>query len=259
MKFKKGDKVKLINPHNDLWNDLIGTIYIVESYNNGLYFTRVDSDPDRCDRWAWFEDELTLVKPKFNHEGYVFGKVAMHCPTKEACDIFLQYMKEHGKDRYYKSAWEQEKELTCYNLNMHNHCNVVWYIEHGYRILEFDDFDWSDFEIKKFTKADLKNGDVVKFRNGKVGIVVADQKYILAGSEWIDFGSLRDDLLYVHPCDTPYDIMAVRRINTVYGNPLNTFIHGYGELIFERKEVEEMTLSEVCKALGKEIKIVKEK
>jgi hypothetical protein len=51
--------------------------------------------------------------------------------------------------------------------------------------------------------------------------------------------------------------MAVRRPCTKGDCCFNAFEHNYGTLVYERKEVEEMTLEEVCKALGKEIKIVK--
>jgi hypothetical protein len=58
------------------------------------------------------------------------------------------------------------------------------------------------------------------------------------------------------------DIMEVRRArvgNHCTFNAFDKFYAANTELVYERKEVEEMTLEEVCKALGKEIKIVKEK
>lgn len=119
--------------------------------------------------------------------------------------------------------------------------------------------------MKEFTKKDLQNGDVVKLRDGQVGIVLKDdtfdriifpdKSYYLAGYE--------EDLTCSERSDVPdkhnVDIMAVRRAGSTM-NLFGAFTKPQcGKLLYERKEVEEMTLEEVCKALGKEIKIVKSK
>jgi hypothetical protein len=55
------------------------------------------------------------------------------------------------------------------------------------------------------------------------------------------------------------DIVAVRRPLCASDCRLNVFTHSGGKLIYDRERdtVEEMTLAEVCKLLGKNIKIVK--
>ena len=68
--------------------------------------------------------------------------------------------------------------------------------------------------------------------------------------------SITNDLLATYNYDA--DIIAVRRLSDTCC-AFKAFEHKYGTLVYERKEVEEMTLAEVCEALGKEIKIVKEK
>lgn len=131
---------------------------------------------------------------------------------------------------------------------------------YNYTILEFEDFDWSDFTMKKeFTKADLKNGDVVKFRGcGEYGIAIPDVNCILFKEGQLNMDLLSDDMLYGP--NNNYDIMAIRRPSEYKGCSFygfEKFKKSKTTLVYERKEVEEMTLEEVCKALGKEIKIVK--
>ena len=69
--------------------------------------------------------------------------------------------------------------------------------------------------------------------------------------------TINDNL--THNALSDRDIVAVRRVDDPELVSFNAFKYEYGKLVYERKEVEEMTLEEVCKALGKEIKIVKEK
>ena len=70
---------------------------------------------------------------------------------------------------------------------------------------------------------------------------------------------LTDDLTDIFNDEDSDDVIAVRRPKQPYECQFCAFDEGFGELIYERKdEPEEMTLEEICKALGKEIKIVKE-
>ena len=114
-----------------------------------------------------------------------------------------------------------------------------------------------DIELVKennmFTKKDLKNGDVVKMDRDAVGIVCVDTGTITFKGGFDRLGSYTDDL--IHECGAK--IMAVRRPRVPGDCQFCAFEHDFGTLVYERKEVEEMTLEEVCKALGKDIKIVK--
>lgn len=113
---------------------------------------------------------------------------------------------------------------------------------------------WEMQEI--FTKADLKTGDVVKFRNNNVAIVNGELKTFITMNGFLDFDDFNDDLTE-HDYGE-WDIIAVRRPNEKYDCKFTAFNWNCGTLVYERPIVEEMTLAEVCKALGKEIKIVKE-
>lgn len=115
--------------------------------------------------------------------------------------------------------------------------------------------NWSDFMRKKFIKADLNTGDVVKFRNEVIGIVNLELKMIIRKDDWTDLCTLDDNL---NNMDSDWDIIAVRRPLFKHDCQFCAFKKYYGTIIYERPEPEEMTLEEVCKLLGKEIKIVKD-
>jgi hypothetical protein len=114
---------------------------------------------------------------------------------------------------------------------------------------------------KMFTKNDLKTGDVVKYRNGDIGIVFVELGSILFKDDSFERLDLFKEDLTVIPDVREYDIVAVRRPTVSHECRFSAFEHDLGELVYEREEVkvEEMTLEEVCEALGKKIKIVESK
>ena len=113
---------------------------------------------------------------------------------------------------------------------------------------------------KKFTKEDLKTGDVVLRRNGSVEIVCLETGSFISKDFFNYLSKVNEDLTFGCGCgsDSDWDIIAVRRPSEPYECQFCAFDKELGELVYEHKEPEEMTLEEVCKALGKEIKIVKE-
>ena len=199
-------------------------------------------------------------KPKFNIENYR-GSCVMHVTTEEQDKIFREYLHSLGRhwslgQSYINTTYfVKYKENTCYEFNRDKFCSLTHYLNISYRILEFDDFDWSDFMKKEFTKADLKNGDFVKLRDGSIGIALVDIGAITFGHQVCCLDNIRHDL--TNSVNRDCDIMAVRRPTTRLSCTIDIFDAKRGTLVYERKEVEEMTLEEVCKALGKEIKIVK--
>ena len=120
------------------------------------------------------------------------------------------------------------------------------------------------------TKKDLNEFYIVKLRNGDIRIVLRNSlaaegyaTFMPTGGCQCYFEEYRDDL--TNKRYHTYDIVAVRKAikkPSIY-NTIKEFFDGcyanpnYRGWDWERKEVEEMTLEEVCKALGKEIKIVK--
>ena len=110
---------------------------------------------------------------------------------------------------------------------------------------------------KEFTKDDLKTGDLVMHRNGGIRIVIKDARMIIGiiPGEWFYFSMFDDDLNHI--LDHEFDIIAVRRPTYISELSFDAFDKKLGELVYERDETVEMTIEEVCKALGKNVKIVK--
>ncbi len=266
MRFEHGAKVRVVNPVIDapFIRKYIGNTYTIKAIRHNLcgdlgYIFKED------ERYVWLTEELMLVeKPKFNHTYYTNGKYAMRCETKEQAEVFNRYIRFHaGRDyRVYGSFnFMNNKDHMCFNVNGVTHSEESCFKKDNYTILNFEDFDWSDFTMKKeFTKKDLKNGDVIKRRNGSVEIVCVDTGTVITPRLYNAMSDIADDLRhYITDGDgnSQFDIVAVRRPQEPCDCCFSAFDRGLGRLVYERKEVEEMTLEEVCKALGKEIKIVK--
>lgn len=198
---------------------------------------------------------------KFNIEDYK-GKYAMHCKTEEEAKDFCRYLDSVEKkwcsgDSYVRvNKWNEFEEKTCYSFNNGYYAPISHFIVYNYKILE-----WSDFMDNKFTKADLKSGDVILSVNGDVKIVCIETGTLIQRDGFSSLYELTDDLkcIYSDKEDNFDDIVAVRRPKQPYDCQFCAFYEELGELVYERKDApEEMTLEEICKALGKEIKIVKE-
>lgn len=111
-----------------------------------------------------------------------------------------------------------------------------------------------------FTLKDLKDGDVIKTRDGFTGIIfkekaIGDKLCCTVNNE-----NYNTDL--TSTICSELDIIKVARGCNVISDidHLNANSYIRGKLVFNslnRDTVEEMTLEEVCDALGKEIKIVK--
>ena len=169
-------------------------------------------------------------------------------------------------DRVRIKSWEQmEKEfgknsdggidcMPCFIEDMKHLCGKTATID---EICNYDIKlkDWSDdtgglywtistdmielVDTSKFTKSDLQEGDIVTDREGNKSIFLDDELY----GTTIDLDGLTDELKDDKDY-SEYDIVKVER-------PIKY------ETVFERKEVREMTVEEISKALGFEVKVVK--
>ena len=119
-----------------------------------------------------------------------------------------------------------------------------------------------DEKEKQFKKSDLKSGDIVELRNGQryvyiekyndrsIYITDSDEVIVnLKDGEYSRLANYDDDLRYKGRGNCEYDIMKILDMSEFYRKQKGTW---------EREKTEEMTLEEVCKELGKDIKIVKE-
>lgn len=194
---------------------------------------------------------------KFDINDYK-GKYVMHCKTEKEAIDFCKYLHSIGKrwnnvtSYLNNTEWDLYGTDTVYLFNS----DLVSYIHYAKR-QNYTILEWSDFMNKEFTKEDLKTGDVVKLRCGELGIVITDFEVIACqNGGWLDFKHIREDLTDSFYGEK-YDIMVVRRPKRNYDCSFDAIHHDRGIIVYERKEVEEMTLDEVCKLLGKEIKIIK--
>lgn len=114
--------------------------------------------------------------------------------------------------------------------------------------------------MAKFTRKDLITGDIIETRDGDLGVVVAEKDHVyfrsgmyLKISQWIEETLLANSL-----GDSDSDVMRVYRNASSFNNCKWPYAEEL--IVYDRKrdEAEEMTLEEICKALGKNIKIVKE-
>lgn len=114
-----------------------------------------------------------------------------------------------------------------------------------------------------FTKNDLYSGQLVITRNGRKYIITKTEDGCLVGIGETPYSyyaiecNCNEDLTNIH--------LDISDIMKVYGRPkkawecqlLNIWNIEYRDLLWERDTIKEMTLSEVCEALGYEVKIVK--
>ena len=88
-----------------------------------------------------------MSKLKFNIKDYP-GRYAMHCDSKDKAAMFCKYLDSiglkwsSGGSYLDDNFWTMEKEETCYSFN-DGLFGAVNFVDDGYKILEFDDFDWS--------------------------------------------------------------------------------------------------------------------
>lgn len=194
---------------------------------------------------------------KFNLNDYI-GKYVMHCKTKEEAKDFCNYLHEHGKkwgdgaSYKNKTNYKWHGTHTVYYFNENYFGTINYAMEEDYKILE-----WSDFMDNTFTKKDLRNWDVVQYRNGIEAIVCLDLGVLISAKGFNSLHAFREDLTSGSDC-VSFDIVAVRRPKVGSDCQLDkAFKYHAGDLVYEREAVEEMTLEEVCRLLGKDIKIIK--
>ena len=112
--------------------------------------------------------------------------------------------------------------------------------------------------MAKFTIKNLKDGDFVILRNGDMGVIVRNiDAIVLQDGSFLTMSRYDDDLCIVSSW-REFDIMKVCRNIHCFNAAKDRFngIIGVGNMLFDR-DGDEMTLEEICKALGKNIKIVK--
>lgn len=193
------------------------------------------------------------------------NNVVVHCKTlKEATD-FINVLKENnwkdkvvGASEYskYIERWNKYQENTCYNLNNGNFADYSYYdFYKEYTILE-----WSDYMFIT-PKAMLQEHDIVVTRKHEGYMYYANQNIFVNSSGYNLVDYYDEDLIVISEDDdddnSKFDIMQILRPKNAYEFVERNW--GDAEVIWERPEVVEMTLEEICEALGKNVKIVRSK
>ena len=175
------------------------------------------------------------MKKKFDLEQYSSkkNKYVMHCRTKEESEDFCNYLDSVGRKwnnnkRYTEcDVWNIYEEETCYNFNTGEYCFLDYYNEEDYIILE-----WSNFGGGIFTKTNLKNGDVVKFRSGLTGIYIQDLNSFITKNNYIDVDCYEFNLK--NKQDKYLDIIVVNRPKEKKDCCFEAIDKDYGEQVYFR-------------------------
>ena len=202
------------------------------------------------------------------------GKIAIHCDTEEKAKRFVKWCFKN--DMIWKNSDSSEthyryyKENTCYTCArdgsdwdfdtfLLEFSNKIWYEQHGYKVISFDEFMKEVDGMKEFTLKDLKAGKhVVETSHGKKYLVCLTQSGLVGvnSNGWINFNNYQQDMTYCH--NNIYCIMKVYEIQ--FGSYFDGLLDESGlTLVWERKEeVKELTMADIEKLVGCKVKIVKE-
>jgi len=84
---------------------------------------------------------------KFRLEDYE-GYFAIHCQTVFEVEIFEEYINKKFNGNYnLKKRYSCYNENTCYRMQDNKriaYAPVNFCLNHGWQVLEFDDFDWKE-------------------------------------------------------------------------------------------------------------------
>lgn len=183
---------------------------------------------------------------KFNWEKFKDknNKIAVHCKTEEEAKDFCKQMHEHGMkwgsgDSYLENIrYNKYLGKTCYS-NIGLYSRYDFYEQIGYTILE-----WSDYMKNEFTKADLKDGMVVEYRNGNRRLVIVNM--LIGEDGFLTLDSFRENLENIKFMEhTIVKIFKIKEAMT-----FNYILDDKNlELIWERNEAKKMTAEEMRKKL----------
>lgn len=245
LKFKIGDKVKVNNPlfSNHEYKGLIGVI-------DKILLNDADEEARYCLKDCW----RSFVHSELELTSTIEDKVTVFEPgdkVKVVSEITLANHETQHLGKIYTI-----KEIVA---NITPISGMRYIVEETNYIFSAYELRKVEEEMKKeFTLDDLRSGDVAKLKNGEVAIFIALNgvgSFVLKNS-FLHIGHYNNDLT---ACNEDWDIVAIRRPETPYQCQYCAIDKGYGALVYERKEYEEMTVADIEKALGKKIKIVKEK
>lgn len=135
------------------------------------------------------------------------------------------------------TKYAEYKEKTCYYNG--RYFNLQLAKRYNYTILE-----WSNYMKKEFTKADLKDGMVVEYCNGKRRLVLNNR--LIGKDGYYELNQYMEDMKDKESSER--DIMRVFKIGII--TTLDRIFHIENlELIWERSETKHMTTEEMRQKL----------
>jgi hypothetical protein len=157
-----------------------------------------------------------------------------------------------------------------YLFNNGAFCGVEFANREGFVVLEWSDFMENEETLSEFTLDDLKPGDFIKLKYNSKSVCCVLFVHIYTN---LDGGTVVFEEQHTHTKYTKFfhsDLTDVSESGSEYANNImqvrrpvhpsdiccNIFDDCKGCLLYAREKEEEMTLDEVCKALGRKIKIV---
>ena len=195
---------------------------------------------------------------KFNWDEFkdADNKIAVHCKTEEEAKDFCRQMHEKGmrwsdgETLLENTVWYVHGEKTCYVYGV-SFSHYRWAKKKGHRILE-----WGDYMQKEFTKADLKSGMVVEYRDGDRRLVI--DKYLIGKNAHYELSTYNENLEEGYPRLTIMKVFKIRQ-RAILERILDD---DNLELIWEREEPKKMTVEEMRQKLeeltGEEIEVMQE-
>lgn len=158
LEFKWSSATAYTDPEWEVYGKL--TCY---DFNNGQ-FSDIGYYKNRKFKILEFADfDWSVVKTVFRVEDYPDSKTVMHCPQQWQADLFCLYLYSIGKTwrngMSYKcyTGWDDYKVNTCYNFNRGTVAAITYFsTRNGFKVLEFEDFDWSAHR-PKLTISGLRN------------------------------------------------------------------------------------------------------
>lgn len=164
-------------------------------------------------------------------------------------------------DAITRHLWTPVENNIIRNTVIEKRCESCTYVESGYyspycmycNLLIHSNWKPKEEEMKKeFTKADLKDGMVVRLRNGKPVLYLHGKLLYNACCDSIT--NYTDDLKYIGgDIKSDHDIMRVHGVI----NCINDMSNFKRDIIWERKETKELTLKEIAEKFGvDEVKII---
>lgn len=183
---------------------------------------------------------------EFNWDEFkkVDNKIAVHCKTEEEAKDFCRKMHERGMKwidgiSYLEcTEYKHHRDKTCYTVRG-TFSYYDFFEGEGYKILE-----WSGYMEKEFTKADLEDGMVVKYRDGSKRMVIKD---FFIGEDMCALKNAWNEDLKQRNFEE-LDIVGVYEIKS--GTCFKKILSDDNlELIWERHEPKKMTVEEMRQKL----------